>query len=180
VILTGEAYFKVVKGNMPFIVATDYGNVEVKGTSFNVKAYKDDNSFETTLEEGIVSFCVNGTENNVTLKPGEQVVKTEKGYKVREVDTKYFTTWKDGKLIFNREFFPSFIKKLERWYNVRIEYSDPELDKLWFTGTIEMESISEVMEMISKTTPVTYKFNSKTRIFTLQKTNQDKQNETSL
>ena len=172
--LVGEAYFEVVKSAKPFVVTTDYGEVEVKGTSFNVNAYNDDNTFETTLVEGSVAFKVAGAKNEVTLKPSEQIVKTDQGFSIKQVDTKYFTSWRDGKLIFNREPFPSFVKKLERWYNVKIEYDDRELDELWYTVTIEMESISEVMEMISKAAPVTYSFNNKTRVFTIKakKTNQ--------
>ena len=168
VTLDGEAFFKVVKDSKPFIVATNHGTVEVKGTSFNIKTYADDNDFETTLVEGSVVFKVKNAGNEVTLKPGEQVSKTESGYTVKKVETKYFTSWKEGKLLFNREPFPSFIKKLERWYNVKIEYSDPKLNDLWYTGTIEMESISEVMEMISKAAPVSYHFNNKTRVFTIK------------
>lgn len=168
VTLVGEAFFEVEKNHKPFIVSTDYGDVEVKGTSFNVKAYADDNSFETTLEEGVVAFKVKNTLNEVTLKPGEQVIKTSKGFTVKQVETKFFTSWKEGKLLFNKEPFPSFIIKLERWYNVKIEYTDPELDELWYTGTIEMESISEVMEMISKAAPISYNFNNKTRVFTIR------------
>ena len=167
VTLVGEAFFKVEKNNKPFIVSTEYGDVEVKGTSFNVKTYADDNSFETTLEEGVVVFKVKNSLNEVTLKPGEQVAKTAKGFNVKQVETKYFTSWKDGKLIFNKEPFPSFIKKLERWYNVKIEYTDPKLNSLWYTGTLEMESISEVMEMVSKAAPISYSFNNKTRVFTI-------------
>lgn len=140
----------------------------MKGTSFNVKAFTDDNAFETTLEEGVVTFKTKNALNEVTLKPGEQVVKTAKGFTVKPVETKYFTSWKEGKLLFNREPFPSFIKKLERWYNVKIEYTDPKLDKLWYTGTIEMESVSEVMEMIGKAAPISYQFNNKTRVFTIK------------
>ena len=168
VTLVGEAFFEVEKDSKPFIVATNHGTVKVKGTSFNVKAYADDNNFETTLVEGSVVFKVKNAGNEVTLKPGEQVSKTESGYTVKKVETKYFTSWKEGKLLFNREPFPSFIKKLERWYNVKIEYSDPKLNDLWYTGTIEMESISEVMEMISKAAPVSYHFNNKTRVFTIK------------
>ncbi len=165
--LVGEAFFEVEKDSKPFIVSTEYGDVKVKGTSFNVKAYADDNDFETTLVEGSVVFKVKNAGNEVTLKPGEQVSKTESGFTVKTVETKYFTSWKEGKLLFNREPFPSFIKKLERWYNVKIEYSDPKLNDLWYTGTIEMESISEVMEMISKAASVSYHFNNKTRVFTI-------------
>ena len=168
VTLVGEAYLEVAKNETPFLVSTQYGDVKVKGTSFNVKAYTDDNAFETTLEEGVVAFKVKNTENEVTLQPGEQIEKTATGFIVKQVETKYYTSWKDGKLLFNKEPFPDFIKKLERWYNVKIEYSDPELDKLWYTGTIEMETISEVMEMISKAAPVKYCFNNKTRVFTIK------------
>jgi ferric-dicitrate binding protein FerR (iron transport regulator) len=168
VTLEGEAFFEVVKSGNPFIVLTNYGDVEVKGTSFNVKAFSDDNSFETTLVEGIVALTDKSASNKVTLKPGQHAVKTNSGFEIVEVETKYFTSWKEGKLLFNKEPFPSFIKKLERWYNVKIEYSDTKLDELWYTGTIEMESISEVMEMIGKAAPVTYSFNNKTRVFTIK------------
>ncbi|MCY1719665.1 FecR family protein [Prolixibacteraceae bacterium Z1-6] len=166
--LEGEAFFDVEKNNSPFIVSTNFGDVIVKGTSFNVKTLASDNTFETTLEEGVVVFDVKNSQNEVVLKPGEQVVKTSKGFTIKNVDIKYFTSWKDGKLMFNKEPFPDFIKKLERWYNVKIVYNDPKLDELWYTGTIEMESISEVMEMISKAAPVSYHFNNKTRIFTIR------------
>ena len=167
VTLVGEAFFEVEKNNKPFIVSANDGDVVVKGTAFNVKAYADDNIYETTLVEGVVAFNTKNSKNGVTLKPGEQVAKTSKGFTIKQVETKYFTSWKEGKLLFNKEPFPSFMKKLERWYNVKIKYSDPELDKLWYTGAIEMESISEVMEMISKAAPVNYSFNNKTRVFTI-------------
>jgi ferric-dicitrate binding protein FerR (iron transport regulator) len=166
--LLGEAYFEVEKNNKPFIVSTDYGDVKVKGTSFNVKAFADDQAFETTLEEGVVTFKNINAPNEVTLKPGEQVEKTETGFLIKKVETKYFTSWKEGKLMFNKEPFPGFIKKLERWYNVKIEYNNPKMDELWYTGTIEMESISEVMELIREAAPVSYSFNNKTRVFTIK------------
>ncbi|MDD4756014.1 MAG: FecR family protein, partial [Prolixibacteraceae bacterium] len=46
VTLKGEAFFQVKEANSSFLVETAYGAVEVKGTSFNVKAYPDD-LFET-------------------------------------------------------------------------------------------------------------------------------------
>ncbi len=166
--LIGEAYFKVEKNKGPFIVSTNFGDIKVKGTSFNVKAYNDDDSFEATLVEGVIAYNTKNSDKEITLKPGEQLERTAERVNIKQVETKYFTSWKEGKLLFNREPFPGFIKKLERWYNVQIEYSDPKLNEIWYTGTIEMESISEVMEMISKAAPVTYSFNNKTRVFTIK------------
>lgn len=169
--LVGEAFFDVVKSKKTFIVETEYGDVEVKGTCFNVKAFHADNLLETTLEEGSISFKDQNKEDGIDLQPGEQLIKTTQGISIKKVETKYYTSWKEGKLLFNREPFPDFIKKLERWYNVKIEYSDPGLNDLWYTGNIEMESISEVMEMISKAAPISYDYNRDTRIFTIEKIN---------
>lgn len=168
VVLTGEAFFEVEKSDKSFIVSTQYGDVKVQGTSFNVTAFGDDQKFETTLVEGKVLLTDKQAGNETTLQTGQQATLVNNSFVVKPVEAKYFTSWKDGKLIFSREPFPQFIKKLERWYNVKIEYSDPKLDKLWYTGTIEMESISEVMEMISKAAPVKTSFDNKTRVFTIK------------
>lgn len=167
VILEGEAFFEVEKSENPFIVSTDKGEVSVKGTSFNIKAFADEDLFETTLVEGSVIVTGQG-QGKVLLNPGQQAVMEDGGFQVRNVETRFFTSWREGKLIFSKEPFPQFIKRLERWYNVTIVYTDKRLDELWYTGTIEMETISEVMEMISKAAPVSYSFDNKTRIFTIR------------
>jgi ferric-dicitrate binding protein FerR (iron transport regulator) len=55
--LEGEAYFKIATDhNRPFMVKTSHLNVRATGTAFNVKAYSDDKTIETTLVEGSVSI----------------------------------------------------------------------------------------------------------------------------
>jgi transmembrane sensor len=55
--LEGEGYFKVAKDSKrPFIVKTSHLNVLALGTAFNVKAYSDDKTIETTLVEGSVKI----------------------------------------------------------------------------------------------------------------------------
>jgi transmembrane sensor len=55
--LEGEGYFKVAKdASKPFIVKTSYLSVRALGTEFNVKAYPDDKTIETTLVEGAVNI----------------------------------------------------------------------------------------------------------------------------
>jgi ferric-dicitrate binding protein FerR (iron transport regulator) len=55
--LEGEGYFKVAKdASRPFIVKTLYLSVRALGTEFNVKAYPDDKTIETTLVEGAVNI----------------------------------------------------------------------------------------------------------------------------
>lgn len=160
--LKGEAFFDVVKSKAPFKVNTSSGVVEVLGTAFNVQAYNDD-EFSVTLERGIVNVTNNGQKQRLMLKPGEQVCLEQNKLVKNTVNTELFTSWKDGKLIFSREPFPAMIKRLERWYNVEIEHSGYDFGDLWFSGTVEGETLTEVMDMICKAAPVVYSYNSKNR-----------------
>lgn len=164
--LEGEAFFDVVKSKVPFEIHTDYGDIKVLGTAFNVDAYPNE-GFSTTLERGSIEFSGINHEHR-TLKPGEQVRISGNQFTSATVDTEIFTSWRQGRLIFKREPFPGMIKKLERWYNVKIEYSASDFDGLWFSGTIEGESITEVMEMVCTSAPVDYNYNSRTRIIQIK------------
>jgi ferric-dicitrate binding protein FerR (iron transport regulator) len=161
--LKGEAYFEVVKSEIPFTVNTDKGKVTVKGTSFDVKAYPDE-EFVTTLERGKVEVAAAATNNRTELKPGQQAQISDGKIVVKEVDPQQYTSWKDGKLIFRKAYLPEVAKRLERWYNVKIILdNDQRLEKIWFTGTIEMESFSEVLGLLRATSPIDYTYHEKSR-----------------
>ena len=161
--LKGQAYFKVVKDGKPFVVKTGFGSIVVMGTTFDVKAYSSED-FETTLVEG--SVIVKSILNEVTtLYPGQQIVITPSNkFSVYKVNTDLITSWKEGKLIFEKEPFANVATALERWYNVKIELQGEKLKRLGYTGTIEMETFSEVLELIKSTTPIMYKFDKNTRV----------------
>jgi len=163
VFLTGEAWFEVAKNNdKPFVVHTPFYDVNVTGTQFNVKAYETDKEVTTTLEEGevvihsTVSFKM---AEDVILKPGEQVVlnKESRELNIKTVNTKWFTSWKDNKLIFVNMNMKELIVLLERKYGVEIDVNNKEILKLHFDGTIKNESIIEIMEILKKTLPINYK-----------------------
>ncbi len=65
--IKGEGYFKVKKGDTPFIVNNNGIKIKVYGTEFNVREGRD-NIYETILIEGSVGVTVpNGKE--VMIKP---------------------------------------------------------------------------------------------------------------
>ena len=161
--LTGQAYFEVVKDRRPFVVETGFGKVEVMGTSFDVKAYSDEN-FETTLVEGSVKVS-NRNNQIATLKPGQRsIITSANEFTLNMVNTDLITSWREGRLIFVKEPFANVAKELERWYNIKIELQGDRLKKLGYTGTIEVETFGEVLELINATTPIKYQYNKNTRI----------------
>lgn len=163
VTLTGEAFFEVEKSAKPFTVSTIYGEVEVQGTSFDVKAFRGEN-FQVTLEEGAIIARAKNIDKELALRPGQQVNLLGDKMVVSEVQTDLFTSWKEGKLIFRDEELPLVAKRLERWYNVKIELAeDKRLTRIRYNGTLEMESFSEVLQLLKITAPIDYTYNEKTR-----------------
>jgi ferric-dicitrate binding protein FerR (iron transport regulator) len=96
---------------------------------------------------------------DVILKAGEQIVlnKESRDLNIKNVNTKWFTSWKDNKLIFVNMNMKELIVLLERKYGVEIDIKNIEILKLHFDGTIKNESIIEIMEIMKKTLPISYK-----------------------
>jgi transmembrane sensor len=114
--------------------------------------------FSTILEEGSVK--VYDTENGkfMIMNPGEQVVldlKTD-AFKHSQVNTDLYTSWKENLLKFDDATFEEVIKKMERWYDVKIAVAPGINTKERFTMTIKTESLREMLQLVSKTTKMKY------------------------
>jgi len=165
VFLDGEAWFDVRKSaKRPFIVHTGFYDVNVTGTEFNVKAYSDDNEVLTTLEEGTVEVTPGRIrlQETVILKPGEQLSfnKETLSVVVKKVNTQWFTSWKDNKLIFVNMNLKELMVLLERKYGVDIRMDDPMILSYHYDGTLKNETILEVLNLLRETLPIRYKINN--------------------
>ncbi|MRG48801.1 DUF4974 domain-containing protein [Chitinophaga sp. SYP-B3965] len=119
--VTGEAYFEVShNAEKPFNVKLREGTeIKVLGTHFNVNAYTDEESIQTSLLEGKVEVA-QGTEK-VTLKPGQQA----NGIKVKDMSPMEKTqviAWKNGVFHFEQKDLQEVMRELSRWYNVDVIY----------------------------------------------------------
>ncbi len=189
--LTGEAYFSV-KGNkkIPFLVRTSDIVVKALGTKFNVKAYPDEGTITTTLEEGKVvlsSSHNSGVKDFVELQPrqkgtffkgkgkdlsnmltkemqeDENVIITEGGSFIkidRVVRTELLTSWKDDTWIIQGEPLGTLAPILERRFDVLIIFDSDESKQFKFTGKIRKETIEQIMEALELTAPIHYKINN--------------------
>ncbi len=160
-IISGEVYFEVAKDTAkPFIVSiNNKAEVEVLGTHFNVNAYHDEAAIKTTLVEGSVKVSSLITNDRSLITPGQQAGINEGGYiEVKEVDTKLYTSWKDGQFYFNDCTLEALMHSLSRWYDFEVDYEDESLKGLRFTGLIEKHNPIEYgLKLISYTTVVSFK-----------------------
>ena len=169
VLLEGEAYFEVSKDkNRPFIVKTQDVDVRVLGTQFNVSSYADEDAIRTTLVEGSV-FVMDrkNPEKNLLLNPGYQAVyaKDVKELESKKVNVDLYTSWKDGKFVFQESSLLDIMNRVSRWYDVKVFYQNNEVGDLSFTGTLKRyESLDRLLGMIEKTNEVKFFFKDNTII----------------
>ncbi len=160
VYLTGEAFFDVESDSEhPFIVKTADFNVKVTGTQFNVCTYTENNYSSTTLAEGKIELQIGGSNQNFEIKPGEkfELDRQTRKYILGSADIESEIAWKDGEFIFRNIPFPELVKKLERWYDVRLNYSDEGLQRFSYTGRFKnQETIWQVLDALKLTSPIDY------------------------
>ncbi|MCW0483119.1 FecR family protein [Gaoshiqia sediminis] len=165
--LQGEAYFEVVKNPAaPMLVSTEHMKIKVYGTKFNVNAFADDQIVRTTLVEGKVTLIPENNTKEYALSPGYTALyySETKEIKASEVtNMTAYTGWKDGKLLLQDENFGDILKKLERWYNVEIQLSDPSLADYTLYATFVDESIEQVLSIISNSLPIQVEFPKRIR-----------------
>lgn len=152
--LDGEAYFEIAKDPAhPFIVETTRQKIEVLGTHFNVNSYRNESAARTTLIEGAVRL-----NQHHILKPGEQGINTTTGdTQISQANTEETLAWKNDYFRFNDEKIESIMRKLERWYNVQVEY-ESQVPNIGFNGTISRNNnISRVLRLLETTKAVHFK-----------------------
>lgn len=157
--LTGEAFFNVVKKDgKKFCVKTDKLKVEVLGTSFNVRAYQEQNEEEITLKTGRVRLLDKEDRELVVLVPNQQFIldKEKNQFKERKVDADSYTAWIEGKLVIEGERFEEVAKRLSQWYGIEISIEEEKLKSFVYYATFENEPLDEVLRLISITAPIKY------------------------
>ena len=167
VFLVGEAFFDVTENkNKLFIVNSNGINVEVYGTKFNVRNYSEDFNSDIVLVEGSVGINNSEVSELTMLKPGFKGSVDKENFRVKtsKVNTKIYTSWIDGEVIFRNETFSQILKKLERLYNVTIINNKNEsLDEVFNAAIdVENENIEQVLEYFNKIYNIEYQiFNNK-------------------
>lgn len=125
--------------------------VRVLGTSFDVRAYADENEVLTTLVQGSVRFSAGN--KSVILKPGEQAVLDKSGrVENRKVDTYLYTAWKDGVFAFKKQRLEEIMKVVARWYDVNVFWENASQKEVTFTGKMKRyDDFSKVVEILEMT-----------------------------
>lgn len=172
--------------DLPFVIHTNRMDIKVLGTAFNVKCYPGEKTTETSLIHGSIEVTLKDRQEKIRLKPNEKLVisdavtsgettVTPESGNSRETrgarkplislsgltllpgdNTIIETAWVSNRLVFSSETFEEVALKMERWYNVKISFSDESLKQAILTGNFEKETLGEALNALQLVTPFSY------------------------
>lgn len=175
--ITGEVYFEIAEdARTPFIVKKGNTKIQVLGTHFNVNAYGDEGKMKVTLLEGKVKVTAK-KGSSALLRPGEQAIlqqergklagsHTAQGIMVKKnVDLDETMAWKKGLFVFHNDGLVAIMRRLQRWYDIQVEYKNGKVTNSHFTGAIRRDvNLSEVLKMLELTGGAHFDIKDKTVI----------------
>ena len=152
----GEAYFDVSPSSenkgAKFKVKNALQEVEVLGTEFNIKAYKDETNIYTTLVEGKVTIDYKGEKRYLKSTEQSNLDIVKKSVTIRKVDVKSEISWKDGIFSFRDRQLKDIMKVISRWYDVDVAFENKELESVEFIGILDKrQSIEEILSIMKST-----------------------------
>ncbi|WP_456087971.1 FecR family protein [Parabacteroides sp.] len=163
--LQGEAFFDVAKNaQSPLYVSTDYVNIEVLGTAFNVKTDKKHQSVETVLARGKVALLDKQGKTVLDMSPGEKVTydNNKNEYATDVVDVNICTAWRLNQFVFENVTLREIVNQLSVKFNVNINLESSKLARRKFRCVInEDESLPDILKLLKFLAPIQYRIEGK-------------------
>jgi ferric-dicitrate binding protein FerR (iron transport regulator) len=158
--IDGEAFFDVVHDeSRPFIVHAGGGKkIEVLGTKFDVKAYRQSPVFLTTLIEGKVN--VNCEDFSCRLSSGERLLydASTGAISASSVDTDQYTAWMRGEIVFQDARLDEIMSQLAKYYDMEPVFVDEYARGVQFGFNFpRFDSIEPILEYIKRTSDVDFR-----------------------
>ena len=151
VTLSGEAFFNISHDpERPFLVRTGQLTTTVLGTSFNVKAYDDQDDITVTVTRGKVSVS---DEKNVLgiITPDQQITFHKKTRQAKQdlVSATEVIAWAEMDLYFEDVSITDAIARLEERFKVNIEFDEEKIRDCRFTATfVKGEDLHQILDVI--------------------------------
>ncbi|MBN2275496.1 MAG: FecR domain-containing protein [Bacteroidales bacterium] len=153
-ILKGEAYFEVAEdSSLPFVISSGEASIEVTGTSFNVRAYKDKPEIKITVTEGSVFvYDTRKPGNKTTLHAGETGIfnKAMKTVQKHELINMNDIAWKTKIIDFDNTPLTEVADILENTYHKTFEI-DPSVQSCSITVHFDNQDLGDILRVMEST-----------------------------
>jgi transmembrane sensor len=165
----GEGFFEVTRDvKHPFIIQSGKLKTEVLGTSFNIKANKNDLTYRVSVVSGSVAVSTSDPDQAATilLKPQQQAVfeTTTNNLSLNNLKTKKsdVETWQPVSLRFDDAPLSAIVTRLQKTFHVKIDIANPVLKDCELKVDFDKQNLPEILEMINALLGSTYEINGDT------------------
>ena len=148
----GEAFFEVAKNpKKPFIVHTHNLQTTVKGTSFNIKAYKELDESSVSVRDGRVEVR-NGGSLLGTLTQNRQIVynKTEGSFEEQQTSWEDAAAWMESRLVMKQANSKELKLRLRQHFGIEVEIRGTALQGKQLSCSFQSRvTLKEVLDGVS-------------------------------
>lgn len=151
---SGEGYFQIhSNAEVPFLIDAKGMQVKVLGTVFNLAVREEKNTAELALEEGSVLLLSTSSNENVILQKNQKAILDHSTGSITVVSDKNLrdtSAWQRGDMSFHNTELWAVIRSIEENYNVTIKVECSACMTDPFTGTLPINNLNEVLEVIER------------------------------
>lgn len=152
--LKGEGYFEVAKNKeLPFTVSANEAQIQVVGTRFNIKAYKNSPNVKVTVTEGKVLLTEKNTQQkNTYLSAGETGTfdKSDKTIDKKETVNINDVSWKTRVIEFNNTPLSEVADVLSNNYPATIKVSK-QISNCSITVNFDNADLASILKVLKST-----------------------------
>ena len=149
--MDGEVFFDVNRRpDQAFIISTSKSEIEVLGTSFNVRAYPNEAQTEVEVSTGRVAFRSSSKQQESILTAHEAAIISDNETQIKRISSPKLNraAWKTGNLSFKDTEVQTAIPLIARYYDVEIYTQQKLQGGCPITGNWGDEPLDEVLNYI--------------------------------
>lgn len=153
VVLSGEAFFEIERDTKrPFTIITGNAKTTVLGTSFNLRAYPEEEEVELVVKTGKVKFESLVEEDSILLEKEESAafIKETSEVQKKNLTSKNILAWKLGTIRFVDTPIKEVVADLQRYFRKEFKVSNPSLAnceiRATYTDEMELDAFLEVLQ----------------------------------
>lgn len=146
------------------LISTNYVNIKVLGTAFNVKTDEKHQNVETVLARGKVALLDKQWNPILDMSPGEKVTydNNKNEYATEVVDVNVCTAWRLNQFVFENVTLREIVNQLSVKFNVNINLESTKLAQRKFRCVInEDESLPDILKLLKYLAPIQYRIEGK-------------------
>ncbi|WP_244620436.1 FecR family protein [Chitinophaga japonensis] len=158
VILTGEGFFNITKDSArPFLVHTQQLVTKVLGTAFHMQ-YDSAQQLRVTLVEGKVKILKEEGQDLATLLPCQSFRYNiqEDSWEIRRIPATEAGVLQNGGLIFRAAPLHEVAALLERYFDVKVVFSEPALRALRFSSMFDKPTLNGILTALKASGKIDY------------------------